>query len=168
MKKIFLFSFVFSFAFSIKAQEFKDSLYIHLYDFQIITGELNPNDLDLNDLSRYYYIGELVESANTKAFGIYVFYNLKFSHSVSSFLIIEDENYEIYDIFSSDDLIEKILDLKCCDETTKKDWIKAILNNLRSFNEKFELGELTLRKKYGKYHYIFALKNLKNDKGIIE
>lgn len=149
-------------------QEFSDSLYLHLYNFQVIKGELQSGDVDMKDLSKSFYIQELIEGANSETFSIYKFYNLKYEEALISFLIIEKQKIEIYDILSFSAFIERVLDESPCNEKTKILWIKEVLKIRRDYYDEADMGYLEMQKDYGKYHYIIPLRNLKNEKGIIE
>ena len=148
-----------------KGQDFPDSLYLHLYNYEVIKGELKAG-LDESDLSTSFYIEELIDSSNTEAFGVFKFYHLKYEEPLTSFLIIERDNIEIYDLLSFDTLIEKILDASI-DEKLKGIWIKEVLRMLRSYYEVVDMEKLVVQKDFGKYHYFIPLSNLKNKEGII-
>jgi hypothetical protein len=167
MKKIIIVVFVLFVAVLAKGQVFTDSLYFHLYNYQIITGELKTN-LNLDELEREFNIESLVDSTNTETFSIFKFYHLKYEDPLTSFLIIEKDNIEIFDILSFDILIEKILDVTTIKERTKTLWIKEVLKILRFYYEDSDMERLVMRKDYGKYHYFISLKNLKNKDGIIK
>jgi|GEM_PF-3547626 len=148
-------------------QECNDSLYLHLYNYQIIRGELEEG-LDLNELSNSFNVEDLVENTNTEQFSIFKFYNLVHEESSISFLIIEKNNVEIYDILSFCILIEKILDSPSCGEELKKIWIKEVLKLRRSYYELVDIERLVVEKNYGKYLYLIPVVNLKNKEGIIK
>jgi hypothetical protein len=161
MKKIMpliIISFLFL---NVKGQEFNDSLYFHLYNYQIISGELKSK-IDRQSLNKSFNIEELVDKTNTGCFKIYKFYNLIYEESSISFLIIQNEKVEIYNILSYSALIERILDESTCNENTKVLLIKEVLKILRHYYEDADMGSLVMRKDYGKYLYFIPLKKLKN------
>lgn len=149
-----------------KGQGFSDSLYLHLYNYQIIKGELEAN-LKLDKLSARFNIEPLIDSANTETLSIFKFYHLEHEEPLTSFLIVEKDNIEIYDLLSFDALIEKILDTSI-NEKIKGIWIKEVLRMLRSYYEVVDMERLVVQKDFGKYHYFIPLANLKNKEGIIK
>lgn len=149
------------------AQECNDSLYLHLYNYQVIKGELEEG-LDLNKLSKRFNIEELVDSTNTEQFSIFKFYHLEYEEPLTSFLIFEKDNVEIYDMLSFDVLIEKVLDSPVCNEELKKTWIKEVLKELRSYYEVVDMERIVVEKNYGNYHYFIPVVNLKNKLGVIK
>ena len=98
MKKFVLLIFITLIPLLSKSQVFPDSLYFHLYKFQVLKNKYYP-DQSLEKLRDVFTIEELVENANTEAFKIfkfsYLYYNLD-----TSILIIEKNSFEIYDILS--------------------------------------------------------------------
>lgn len=134
---------------------------------KIIKGELNPG-LDLSDLGKSFNIEELVDSVNTEIFSIFKFHHLEHQDPKVSFLIIEKDNVEIYDILSFDVLIEKILDVSSLDERSKTLCVKEILKIVRAYFEVVDMGRLVIKKDFGKYHYFIPIKNLKNNEGVIQ
>ncbi len=150
-----------------KGQVITDSLYLHLYNYQVIKGELK-SDLDSNELSNFFNIEELVDSINTETFCIFKFYHLEYEDPLTSFLIIEKDNIGIYDILSYDVLIEKILDVSYFSERSKALCIKEVLKTLREYYEVVDMERLVTRKVYGKYHYFIPVMNIKNKNGIIK
>jgi hypothetical protein len=148
------------------AQEFKDSLYLHLYNYQLISGEIKINDIDVKDLKSSFYVKELAENENIDSFKIYKFYNLRYTESLTDFLVIEGENIEIYNLFSYRSLIEKILDLNICDKK-KLVWVKEMLKIYDDFNN-IDIGNNIMRKQYGKYKYFIPLNNMKNESSFIK
>ncbi|ASB48643.1 hypothetical protein [Alkalitalea saponilacus] len=165
MKKIITLisiSFVILFA---KGQAFSDSLYFHLYNYQIIKGELKA-DLELDKLCTRFNIEELIDSTNVETFSLYKFYHLEYEDPLTSFLIIKPNKIEIYDLLSFDALIETILDTSI-DEKVKALWIKEVLRMLRGFYEVVDMERLVIQKDFGKYQYFIPLSNLKNKEGII-
>ncbi len=167
MKGLILFIFISFLAPIATGQEFQDSLYFHLYNYQVLTGELELG-LNLDELDHSFNIENLIDSSNTETFSIYKFYNLKYEESLMSFLIVEEENVEIYDILSFDVLIERILDLNICNEEKKILWVKEVLKILRNYYEDANMENLVVEKVYGKYHYFIPLKNLKSKEGIVK
>lgn len=143
------------------SQNFNDSLYLHLYNFHIIKGELKKEDISFNDLSKSFNIQELVAGTNTCSFKIYKFYNLKYEEVNTSILVIDDKNYEIYDILSFSYLINKILDVDF-DCAKKKFWIKEILKLLDEYKS-IDLGSAVFEKEIKGFKYYIPLKNLKNE-----
>lgn len=150
----------------VKGQDFPDSLYLHLYNYEVIKGELNVG-LDESSLSTRFNIEELIEGSNTESFSVFKFYHLEYEEPLTSFLIIGKDNIEIYDLLSFDALIEKILDASI-DEKLKGIWIKEVLRMLRSYYEVVDMEKLVVQKDFGKYHYFIPLTNLKNKEGIIK
>ena len=148
-------------------QVFPDSLYLHLYNFKVITGEL-PADSQLDEIKSAFNIEPLVDSVNTESFGIFIFYHLVYEDALTSFLIIEKNNVEIYDILSFDVLIEKILDSSSIDEKSKALCIKEILRTLQSYYEVVNMERLVIQQDIGNYHYLMPIMNCKNHEGIIK
>ncbi|MFW5979046.1 MAG: hypothetical protein ACOCQ8_02945, partial [Bacteroidia bacterium] len=87
---------------------------------------------------------------------------------LTSFLIIEKDNIEIYDILSFDVLIEKILDVSSFSEKSKALCIKEVLKLRRDYYEVVDMERLVIQKNFGKYHYFIAIMNMKNKEGIIK
>lgn len=149
------------------SQEYNDSLYLHLYNYQVIKGELEEG-LDLNELNSRFNIEELVNNTNTEQFSVFKFYHLEYEEPLTSFLILEKDNVEIYDILSFDVLIEKILDSPIRSVEIKKIWIKEVLKLLRSYYEVVDMERIVVEKSYGNYHYYIPVINLKNKVGVIK
>jgi hypothetical protein len=166
MKKIGVLLFTLVIVNLAKGNEFPDSLYLHLYNYQVIKGELEGG-LDLSNLRKSFNIEVLVDNTNTKTFSIFKFYHLKYEDPITSFLVIEKDKTEIYDILSFDILIEKIFDVSSIDEKSKSLWTKEIFRILRNFFEIYDMERLVIKKDFGKYHYFIPLTNLKNKQGII-
>lgn len=166
MNKVFILITLFLNNSFVKGQVFPDSLYLHLYNYQIIKGELK-SDLNLEKLSAIFNVEELIDNTNTKDFSIYKFYHLEYEEPLTSFIIIEQSSIEIYDLLSYSTLIEKVLDASINDKL-KGIWIKEILRNLRSFYEVVDMTKLIMQKDYGKYHYYIPISNIKNNEGIIK
>jgi len=167
MKKIVALIFMFFMVLFAKGQVITDSLYLHLYNYQVIKGELKTG-LDLNELSNSFNIEELVDSINTETFRIFKFYHLEYEDPLTSFLIIEKDNIEIYDILSFDVLIEKILDVSSFSEKSKALCIKEVLKLRRDYYEVVDMERLVIQKNFGKYHYFIPIMNMKNKEGIIK
>lgn len=167
MKKIVVLIFPVFMVLFAKGQVFTDSLYLHLYNYQVIKGELKAG-LDLSELSNSFNIEELVDSINTETFSIFKFYHLEYEESLTSFIIIEKDNIEIYDILSFDVLIEKILDCSSFSEKSKALCIKEVLKILRDYYEVVDMERLVIQKDFGKYHYFIPIMNMKNKEGIIK
>lgn len=167
MKKTAVLTFTLIMVMFAKGQNFPDNLYLHLYNYQVIKGELKPG-LDLNNLSKSFNIEELVDNINTEVFSIFKFYHLEYEDPIISFLIIEKDKVEIYDILSFDVLIEKILDISNIDERSKTLCVKEILKILRVYFEVSDIKRLVIKKEFGKYHYFIPITNLKNKEGIIQ
>ncbi len=166
MKRIVVLIFISFVGLVVKGQGFSDSLYLHLYNYQVIKGELEAN-LELDKLSASFNIEPLIDSTNVETLSIFKFYHLEYEEPVISFLIVEKDNIEIYDLLSFDALIEKILDASI-DERLKGIWIKEVLRMLRSYYEIVDMEKLVVQKDFGKYHYFIPLTNLKNKEGIIK
>jgi hypothetical protein len=150
---------------NVLGQAFNDSLYLHLYNYQVINGELKDTELRGRNLKDCFYIKDLVDSTNFDLFKIYKFHNLEQQEALTSFLVVENEIIEIYDILSFDALIERILDSPIC-EKRKTIWVKEIIKKVRIFYEDFDMERLVIKKDYGRYHYFIPLLNFKNSKGI--
>ena len=166
MKKITLLLVGFFLISFTSGQVFPDSLYLHLYNFKVITGEL-PTDSQSNEIKNIFSIDNLVDSVNTESFGIFKFYHLAYEDAIASFFIIENSNVEIYDILSFDVLIEKILDIPSFSEKSKNLCIKEILKELQSYYEIVDF-RIVLQQDFGTYHYILPAMNIKNQEGIIK
>lgn len=150
-----------------KGQEITDSLYLHLYNYQVIKGELKSG-LDLSKLSNSFNIEKLVDSINTETISIFKFYHLEYEEPLTSFLIIEKDNIEVYDILSFDVLIEKILDSSSLSEKSKVLCIKEVLKILRDYYEVVNMERLVIQIDFGNYHYYIPIMNMKNKEGIIK
>ena len=167
MKKITLLLVGFFWISFTSGQVFPDSLYLHLYNFKVITGEL-PADSQSNEIKNIFSIDNLADSVNTESFGIFKFYHLVYEDALTSFLIIEKNNVEIYDILSFDVLIEKILDSSSLDEKSKVLCIKEILRTLQSYYGVVNMERLVIQQDIGNYHYLMPIMNCKNQEGIIK
>jgi hypothetical protein len=167
MKRIIMLLFGLFIALFVKGQENTDSLYLHLYNYHVIKGELKTG-MDLNKLPKSFNIVELIDSVNTDAFRIFKFYHLEYEDALTSFLIIEKGNVEIYDILSFDILIERILGVSELSEELKTACIKEILKQLREYNEIADMDKLVIQKDFGRYHYFIPLVNLKSKEGVIK
>ena len=161
MKKIFTIAIFFFIVKIGLSQSFNDSLYRHLYDFQIHNGELKKGDLSPSELKESFYIQELIPNTNTPKFKVYTFFNLKHEEVNIDFLVIEDENYELYDVRSFSVLVNKILD-KNFDCSVKMLWIKKILQILDSFKS-VNLDNSIVEKNYSGFTYFIPLGNYNND-----
>jgi hypothetical protein len=148
-----------------KSQVFPDSLYLHLYNFLILKGELDANR-DISKLKELFFIKELVNYSNIENFKIYTFNQQAYEDGLPSIFTLEKDTFEIYDRLSFYILIEKILDLKNVNEQSKNIWIKGILNVLYMYNG--DIGDLGLMYSYGKYIYYIKERNNKNSDGIIK
>ncbi len=167
MKKIVILIFMFFIGTYSNGQIITDSLYFHLYNYQVIKGELKTG-LDFNKLGNSFNIEKLVDGINTETFSIFKFYHLEYEEPLTSFLIIEKDNVEIYDILSFNVLIEKLLDSSSLCEKSKALCIKEILKILRNYYEIVNMERLVIQKDFGKYHYFIPIINIKNKEGIIK
>lgn len=165
MKKFVLLIFITLIPLLSKSQVFPDSLYLHLYNFMIIKGELEANR-DVSKLNELFCIKELVINTNTEAFSIYMFKHQVYEDALPSIFIVEKDNIEVYDRLSFYLLIDKILDLKNVNERSKAVWIKGILNILYLYNG--DIGKLGLKYSYGYYNYFIQGLNIKNAGGILK
>lgn len=161
MKKIVALLFMLFIVLFAKGQVITDSLYLHLYNYQVIKGELKPG-LDLNELGNSFNIENLIDGINTETFSIFKFYHLEYEEPLTSFLIIEKDNIEIFDIQSFDVLIEKILEVSSINDKSKALCIKEILKMLRKYYEVVDMERLVIQKNFGKYHYFIPVMNIKN------
>lgn len=150
-----------------KGQIFTDSLFLHLYNYEVIKGELKEG-LNLSELEQIFNIEELVDSVNNESFKIYKFYHLEYEEALTSYLVMDKNNIEIYDILSFDVLIERLLGVNELCEKSKAACIKEVLNALRSYYEVVDMEKLVIQKDYGKYHYYLPLVNFKNKEGVIK
>ncbi len=128
-------------------------------NYEIIKGEFYENS-NCNDSKNNFYISDLVAGINSKAFSVYKFYHLKYQTPMISFLIIDNENVEIFDLLSFDVLIEKILNSNIR-ENDKGVIIKEVLKFLRLYYEECNMKMLVFEQDFGKYHYFIPLMNLK-------
>lgn len=151
------------------AQTFDDSLYIHLYNFQVIKGEVKDTELKGKSIKAFFRIENLIDidTANSELFRIYKFHNLEHEEALTSFLVVEKDVTEIYDIQSFDALVERILDANVC-EKIKTKWVKEILKMQRIYYEDFDMGRLVIQKDYGSYHYFIPISNIKKKEGILK
>ena len=160
MKKILIIAIFFFIVKIGLSQSFNDVLYSHLYDFQVVNGELKKGDLSLSELKESFYIQELIPNTNTPEFKVYTFFNLKHEEVNTDFLVIDDENYELYDVRSFSVLVNKILDenINC---TVKILWIKKILQILDSFKS-VNMDNSIVEKNYSGFTYFIPLGNYNN------
>ena len=143
------------------SQSFSDNLYEHLYNFQILKGELKEGDFCSIELKKSFYVQELVLNTNTPTFEVYTFYNLKYEEVNVDFLVIENNNFELYDVLGFSVLIDRILD-KDVDFVVKTLWIKEILKVLDSYKN-VNLDNSIVVKNVNNFTYFIPLRNYRND-----
>ena len=144
-------------------QTFNDSLYQHLFNFHSIKGELTKSDICSIGLGleKIFHILELVPNTNTSQFKIYTFENLKTETGHKDFLVINNDNYELYDVLSFSMLINKILDMNV-DFTVKTLWIREILKILDLYKS-VNLENAVVEKRVKNYVYFFPLSKYRNN-----
>lgn len=113
------------------SQNIPDSLYLYFYDFEVQRGNIkieSSTKMELDELKKEFIIYDLIDGLNTKDFGIYIF-SLKddTDYTSSHFLLVDNNKYSIYHIFSNNPLFLKILYAQDIAESTKKEWMRRII-----------------------------------------
>ncbi len=155
-----------NFAF-VQGQNFPDSLYLHLYNYKIITGEISE-EVKPNDLKSSFIIKELIENSNTENFSLYSFYYYTEESDISSFIAIINNSITIYSILSFEQIVDDILNTPL-ELNIKILLIKKVSEYLSLYCYKgVSRHRMVFLMDYDNFKYIITGSEIKNINGIIK
>lgn len=136
------------------AKPFEDSLYYHLLQFQIETGELKKEDIKDKDFKSKFYISDLVEEDNKGNIKLYQFHNLVYEEANVNIILLNQEKVELFEIKNIGLLLDVVINIEDDNLTDeiKVIWIKQLLK-LHSDHISKGLTLINLEKTVGNYTY---------------